>query len=53
MQAFYKWFTDNGGFFDGIEVALNAEGFRGLIATKDIPANRAVIAIPNRLAVSI
>lgn len=21
MQAFYKWFTDNGGFYDGVSVA--------------------------------
>jgi hypothetical protein len=52
MQAFYKWFTDNGGYYDGVVVAPNAQGFRGLITNKQIPANKALIAVPNKLAVT-
>ena len=52
ISDYLKWFNSNGGYFDGVEIN-EKNGVRGLFATKYIPANTAIIAIPNKLTINI
>ncbi|KAL1745674.1 hypothetical protein HDZ31DRAFT_35884 [Schizophyllum fasciatum] len=56
LEAFERWFAENGGYLDkehvGITEFSEAEGGRGMVALKDIPADHTLFSIPRSTVLS-
>lgn len=54
-QEFVRWAKSNGALISDevcYPAAFGDQGFTGIAAVKDIPANKVIIAIPNKLIIS-